>query len=77
MPTTISQTPHAAEPLHALGEAIKKALAETSVDEVLSVLTGAFVGLTVEVLRRSGHESEKEIKIDGGSQRDITIHAKK
>jgi hypothetical protein len=64
-------------PLDTLGDAIKTALAEAPVDQVLSVLTGSFVSLTIEVLRRGGHDTTREIKIDGGRQRDITIHAAK
>jgi phosphoribosylformylglycinamidine (FGAM) synthase PurS component len=60
-----------------IGEAITQALAEEAVSDVLSVLTGAFVGLTIEVVRRQGHDINKEIKVDGGDQRDITIHASK
>lgn len=58
---------------------VEAALEECSPSHVLAVLTGCFVGLVVEVVRR--HEGEasalKEIKIDGGKQRDITIHASK
>lgn len=50
-------------------------LAREDVSIALSVLTGCFVGLTLEVLRRQGHAPEGDIKIDGGDQRDITIHA--
>lgn len=64
-------------PLDTLGEAIKTALEEVPVDQVLSLLTGSFVSLTIEVLRRKGLDTTREIKIDGGKQRDITIHAAK
>ncbi|SAK65896.1 hypothetical protein AWB80_03115 [Caballeronia pedi] len=60
-----------------LGTAIEAALEEAPVGDVLSILTGAFVGLTIELVRRQGHDVEKEIKVDGGDQRDITIHAPK
>ena len=60
-----------------LGAAIEQALDEAPVSDVLSVLTGAFVGLTVELVRREGHDANGEIKVDGGNQRDITIHAPK
>lgn len=60
-----------------LGAAIETALDEAPVSDVLALLTGAFVGLTVELLRREGHDTSKEIKVDGGKQRDITIHALK
>ena len=61
----------------ALGSAIEHALEEAPASEVLAVLAGAFVGLTVELLRRHGHDVTKEIKIDGGQHRDITIHSPK
>lgn len=60
-----------------LGAAIERALDEAPVSDVLSVLTGAFVGLTVELVRRQGHDVAEEIKVAGGRQRDITIHAPK
>lgn len=58
----------------------EKALLELAAEDVslaLSVLTGCFVSLTLEVLRRNGHVPDCNIKIDGGDQRDITIHAPK
>jgi len=60
-----------------LEEAIEQALEEEPVADVLSVLTASFVALTVEVVRRQGLDVSKEIKIDGGEQRDVTIHAPK
>jgi hypothetical protein len=60
-----------------LDETIRQALAEEPVADVLAIVTGAFVGLTVELVRRQGHDVNKEIKVDGGTQRDITIHAPK
>jgi cob(I)alamin adenosyltransferase len=60
-----------------LGAAIELALAEAPVSDVLSILTGAFVGLTLELVRREGHDVSKEIRVDGGRQRDITIHTPK
>lgn len=63
--------------LKELGEAIERALLLCPVSDVLSVITGTFVSLTIEVLRRGGHNTDAEIKISGGDQRDITIHAPK
>jgi len=60
-----------------LGTAIEQALDEAPASDVLCILTGSFVSLTLELLRRQGHDVAKEIKIDGGSERDITIHAAK
>lgn len=60
-----------------LGEAIETALSEAPAADVLSVLTASLVGLTVELARRAGHDESKPIKIDGGNQRDVTIHERK
>jgi hypothetical protein len=43
----------------------------------LVIVTGTFVSLTLEVMRRNGHESTGEVRIDGGTNRDVTIHAQK
>jgi hypothetical protein len=53
------------------------ALVDESPADALSVLTGCFVSLTLHLLRSKGHEPDGDIKIDGGDQRDITIHAPK
>lgn len=60
-----------------LGAAIERALGEAPASDVLSVLIGSFVGLTVELVRRQGHDLSLPIKVDGGPERDITIHAPK
>lgn len=52
-------------------------LAREDISLALSVLTGCFVGLTIQVLRQQGHVPDGDIKIDGGDQRDITIHPEK
>lgn len=52
-------------------------LAGEDVETALTFLTGCFVSLVLEVLRRKGYETDGDIKIDGGDQRDITIHAPK
>jgi len=52
-------------------------LAGENVSLALSVLTGCFVSMTLEVLRQKGHVPDGDIKIDGGDQRDITIHPPK
>lgn len=64
------------EKLEAIGDAITAALDEHSAAEVLQIVTGAFVGLTVEMVRRQvGPEAlEKPITIDGCGNRNITIH---
>lgn len=53
------------------------ALVDESPSEALSVITGCFVSLTLGLLRSRGHEPDGDIKIDGGENRDITIHAPK
>ena len=58
-----------------LEEDIGTALDHAPVADVLAILTGAFVGLTVELVRRQGHDPEERITINGGTSRDITIHA--
>lgn len=68
---------HGETPIQRLGAAIELALDECRPADVLSVLAGAFVGLTVELARRQGHDPDVQIKINGGTSRDITIHAKK
>ena len=57
--------------------AIDQALNEYSVEDVVSAVTGNFVGLVVELVKRKGGDEDGEIKIDGGKNRDITIHAEK
>jgi hypothetical protein len=60
-----------------LSAAIKQALEEAPTSDVLSILTGAFVSLTVELVRRQGYDVSQPIKVDGGPNRDITIHPPK
>ncbi len=60
-----------------LRDAVVQALKTCPASDVLAVITGCFVGITVELVRRSGNDADKEIKIDGIAQRDITIHAPK
>ncbi len=64
-------------PIEKLGQAISDSLDEAPAADVLTILTGAFVGLTVEMVRRQGHDIGKVITVDGGKERDITIHAPK
>lgn len=63
--------------LENIGVAIEQALEECDVNDVLAILTGAFVGLTVELVRRAGHDTSDKITVSGGKERDITIHAPK
>ncbi len=51
-------------------------LIEADPAQALQLITGMFVGLTVELVRRQGHDVACEIKIESApQQRDITIHA--
>lgn len=50
---------------------------EEDVQTALCLLTGAFVGLTLELIRREGNDPIGDVLIDGGECRDITIHAAK
>jgi hypothetical protein len=63
--------------IDALGEAISNAIRDADIHDVLALLTGAFVGITMEIVRREGHDDSKAIKLDGGPNRDITIHEAK
>jgi ketosteroid isomerase-like protein len=60
-----------------LGAAIAEAVSNADVQDVLALLTGAFVALTLEMLRREGHDPKGDILLDGGENRDITIHKAK
>ena len=77
MQTEKTDTPAELSALDKLGAAIEKALDEAPVSDVLSILTGAFVGLTLEVVRRQGHDVNLPVKVNGGTNRDITIHGLK
>ena len=57
-----------------LSEAIENAVGEDA-KGTLSILTGAFVGLTLGLLKQAGHEPVGDITIDSNGGRDITIHA--
>ena len=52
-------------------------LVEEDAQTALCLVTGAFVGRTLELIRRQGHEPVGDVLIDGGECRDITIHAAK
>lgn len=53
------------------------ALVEEDAARALSVPTSHFVGLAVAMLRTRGFPDDRDIFLDGGSSRDITIHKKK
>lgn len=52
-------------------------LVDESPSQALCIVTGAFVSLTLLLLEANGHKPEGDIHIDGGKNRDITIHAAK
>lgn len=52
-------------------------LVEQDTEVAMAFITGAFVGLMTEMVRRHGGDSSLDIKIDGAGNRDITIHAVK
>ena len=60
-----------------LEKSFDRALDENSVEDVLSIVTGVFVGLVTEVVRRQGYDANEPITIDRQDGRDITIHATK
>jgi hypothetical protein len=49
---------------------------ERDATAALQLITGMFVGLNLEFVRRQGEDANKEIKIMGCGNRNITIHAK-
>lgn len=71
--------PHQLIALKQISDSIKTALGVAPTSEVLSLLTGCFVSLTKELVRRQKGEeaANQEIVIDGGNNPDITIHAEK
>lgn len=52
-------------------------LVDESPREALSMITAYFVGLVTALITSEEGDSDKEIFIDGGESRDITIHAVK
>jgi hypothetical protein len=57
-------------------QAIDRALMTSPLSDVVCAITGEFVGLMVEIVRREGQDANKEIVLDGGP-RNITIHPPK
>lgn len=57
--------------------AFRKFMDQTSVADAMSVATGMFVSLVVGYTEQQGEDGSKSITVDGGDQRDITIHAVK
>lgn len=50
-------------------------LIDESPTQALSIITGAFVSLAINAVDSLGGDSSKDIRIDAGENRDITIHA--
>ena len=58
-------------------EAFDRFIQEVSIADAMSVATGLFVSLVVSWIELKGEDPSKKITINGGDQRDITIHAQK
>ena len=52
-------------------------LDEAGVADALSAATNIFVSLVVSYTEARGHDTNQPITINGGENRDITIHAPK
>lgn len=50
-------------------------LVRNDMEGALQLITGLFVGLTIEHVRRAGGEATGDVYIDSCGARDITIHA--
>lgn len=57
--------------------AFKRYLDQVGIADALSTATSIFVGLVEGYTDYKGHDSSKEITINGADKRDITIHAVK
>lgn len=58
-------------------EALVRLVVEVGLHEALCIITASFVDLVMLATEHAGHKTDGEIKIDGGTSRDITIHAPK
>ena len=77
MPQNPAQASQEPTPLEKLGAAIEQALEDAPIADVLSVLKGAFISITLELVRRQGHDADQPLMVDGGPNRDVTIHPPK
>jgi hypothetical protein len=62
------------------GKRVMDALGDLAAQDLsiaLQVATGAFVSLLIAVMELHGHDTDREIRVDGGENRDITVHAPK
>ena len=57
--------------------AFDRFLDEVGIAEAMTVATGMFVSLVVGYLKHNGADASKTITIEGGRQRDVTIHPPK
>jgi hypothetical protein len=57
--------------------AFDRLLDQVGIADAMSIATTIFVSLVVGYIAHKGEDTNKENKIDGGEQRDITIHAPK
>lgn len=58
-------------------EALVRLVERDGMREALSTVTASFVGLVMLAMEHAGHATSGEVRIDGGTSRDITIHAPK
>lgn len=58
-------------------DAFDALIVEMGPADALAVITGTFVSLTLAVVKNAGHAVDGDLRIDGGKNRDITIHAPK
>lgn len=57
--------------------AFDRLLHQVGVADAMQIATSIFVSLVVHYTEHKGYDSNKQITINGGNQRDITIHAPK
>lgn len=58
-------------------ESILEASKVVPVSDLLTLAAGVLVTLASEVASKEGRDPKKEIKLDGGTYRDITLHEEK
>ena len=63
--------------LDKLIKVIDEVVDEEGMQEALSCVTSVFVAFVTSTVKHAGGDVTKEIVIDGGTARDITIHPQK
>ena len=58
-------------------EAFDRLIDEEGPAASMSLITGCFVSLVIQYMEHKGYSTDRDITIDGGENRDITIHAPK